>query len=199
MTSYTLQPDEGFLFTADGVQHGEGLFVGHTDTLTLTNKRLILEKKGTFGNRKGVIEYPLSQIKIIDGTAQVFKAPTTNGANAMSVYFINGSSATFSFQRKSDMRECIEKTGQALTGESTATTNRDSFSSALPGSQAVAGVLKDTIGVFTSTFGSNKNKKDNEPAAPTSISVKCDSCGAPINGVHGQVVNCEYCDTPKSL
>ncbi|MBH0054435.1 hypothetical protein I6E74_09660 [Salinibacterium sp. SWN139] len=63
---------------------------------------------------------------------------------------------------------------------------------ALPGAELVAGVMKDTLGVFKSRLGVKSG-------TPVKLAVKCSSCGAPVAGVQGQRVACEYCGSAQQL
>ena len=56
------------------------------------------------------------------------------------------------------------------------------FNKAIPGTEALAGALKDTFGIT-------------EPV----VSVNCEGCGAPLSGHRKEVVRCEYCDRETQL
>ena len=64
------------------------------------------------------------------------------------------------------------------------------FNKAIPGTEALAGALKDTFGAFRSGLGIT------EPV----VSVNCEGCGAPLSG-HRKMkfVRCEYCDRETQL
>lgn len=65
----------------------------------------------------------------------------------------------------------------------------------IPGSEFVAKTLKDTVGTFAQTFGIKvKERESNEM-----IAKKCTSCSAPISGMKGQVVRCQYCGSDQQL
>ena len=63
------------------------------------------------------------------------------------------------------------------------------FNKAIPGTEALAGALKDTFGAFRSGLGIT------EPV----VSVNCEGCGAPLSGHRKEVVRCEYCDRETQL
>lgn len=59
--NYTLNPGEKIIIQEPKVCHG--VFGIYSDTLTITNHAVILEKFGLFGNYKGIIRYPYNQIE----------------------------------------------------------------------------------------------------------------------------------------
>ena len=63
------------------------------------------------------------------------------------------------------------------------------FNKAIPGTEALAGTLKDTFSAFRSGLGIT------EPVG----SVNCEGCGAPLSGHRKEVVRCEYCDRETQL
>jgi hypothetical protein len=203
MANYTFQPNEVLLLSESNVIHG-GLMAKPTDDLILTNVNLVLAKKGIFGNGKGVMTFPLSQIKVWDGRAQVMLGKARNGRPALEVFFIDGQE-TFAFQSggKRKIAEWVNRISQAVTGTVLPTPpqpagvalgrRRERRSrSGLPRTEAVAGALAHTFKVFKTEFGPS-------PEAPQQVSGKCRSCGATVSGTRGQQVTCGYCDTPQEL
>lgn len=185
---YGLQPNEAVLLKDESVMHG-GFWSAYTDELMLTNLSLVLLKKGMFGNSKGVLTFPVNQIKVYDGRAQAVVGKATNGTDLLEVYFLSGQEK-FAFQTggKKKLNEWIAKINEVVTGEAApATVGR-----ALPGAEAVAGVLKDTIGVFRSKLGGSSD-------GPAKVAGKCRGCGAPISGLQRQAITCEYCGSAQQL
>lgn len=66
---------------------------------------------------------------------------------------------------------------------------RPAFGMAIPGTEALAGTLKDTFGAFRSGLGIT------EPVAAAT----CEGCGAPLSGHRREVVRCEYCNRETQL
>lgn len=66
---------------------------------------------------------------------------------------------------------------------------QQAFSKAIPGTEALAGTLKDTFGVFRNGLG----------IAETRSSGTCEGCGAPLSGHKREVVRCEYCNRETQL
>lgn len=187
---YSFQPNESLLLKDEQVMH-EGRWASYTDELILTNLNLVLLKKGAFGNSKGVLTFPLAQIKIYNQQAQVMIGKMRNGFRALEIYFLNGQEK-FAFQSggKRKLNEWIVKINQAVTGEGARP--QQVASMALPGAERVADVLNDTFGVFRSKFGSKS-------ADPVKVAGRCRGCGAPITGFQGHAVTCEYCGSAQQL
>ena len=185
---YNLQPHEVVLLKDESVMHG-GFWSAYTDELMLTNLNLVLIKKGMFGNSKGVLTFPVNQIKVHNQQAQAVIGKATNGSDLLEVYFLNGQEK-FAFQTggKKKLNEWIAKINQALTGEEA----QPNSGMALPGAEMVAGVLKDTLGVFKSKLGSKAE-------APVRVASKCRGFGAPVAGFQGQAIMCEYCGSAQQL
>ena len=187
---YNLQPHEVVLLKDESVMHG-GFWSAYTDELMLTNLNLVLIKKGMFGNSKGVLTFPVNQIKVHNQQAQAVIGKATNGSDLLEVYFLNGQEK-FAFQTggKKKLNEWIAKINQAVTGEEAPAQPNSGM--ALPGAEMVAGVLKDTLGVFKSKLGSKAE-------APVRVASKCRGCGAPVAGFQGQAITCEYCGSAQQL
>lgn len=188
---YDLQPNEVVILKDENVAHG-GFRSAYTDELILTNLNLVLLKKGMFGNSKGVLTFPVNQIKVHNQQAQaVIGQARKKGWGVLEVYFLNGQE-TFSFQSggKKKLNEWIVKINHAVTGQEASV--QQAWGMALPGAALVAGVMKDTLGVFKSKLGSKSD-------APVKVAVKCRACGAPVTGYQGQAITCEYCGSAQQL
>ena len=66
---------------------------------------------------------------------------------------------------------------------------QQAFSKAIPGTEALAGTLKDTFGAFRNGLG----------IAETLSSGTCEGCGAPLSGHKREAVRCEYCNRETQL
>ena len=184
-----MQPNEVVLLKEQGVMHG-GRMSSYTDELILTNLNLVLLKKGMFGNSKSTLIFPLSQIKVYNERAHAVIGKSANGADALEVYFLNGQEAfCFGSGGKKKLNDWIGKINHVVTGAEPA---QQESGLALPGSDLVAGVLKDTLGVFKSKLGA-------KAAPPVKLAAKCRSCGAPVTGFQGQTITCDYCGSGQQL
>lgn len=190
MSDYSLQPNETILMKTESVKHG-GVMALYTDELVLTNLNLILCSKGVFRNKKGVTYYPLNQIKIYNGSAQVIETTEMNQP-VMEVMFIDGQE-TFGFQSRREIKKWITNIKNVVTGngaEFEVTNDRT-----LPGTELIADTIKDTLGTVAGTFGISFGKTK----SAEKVTVKCVSCGATISGIAGSVVKCEYCGTEQTI
>lgn len=189
MTKYDLLPNEIVLLKDDAVYHGdEG-----SGELTLTNLNLVVTRnimgRGLFGKSSvGIQTFPVNQIKVYNGQAHA-RMNTTRRGDLLEVYFLHGEEQ-FRFYNggKKKIQTWIGKINEAVTGQPAAEVS----SSALPGADLVAGMLKDTLGAFRSKLGAR-------PEVPVSVATKCVSCGAPVGGVRGQTVTCPYCLAAQQL
>lgn len=191
MANYNLQPNEVILLKDESVRHGGGSLANYSDELILTNLNLVLVKKGMFGKSKGIHTYPLNQVKVYNHEAQARIGNTRNGA-VLEVYFLNGEEQ-FAFQNggKKKVLDWAAKINEAVTGQS-ASQVVGGPSKALPGTELVAGMLKDTLNAFKSKRGSTSD-------APATVAAKCSACGAPVAGRQGQSITCEYCGSAQQL
>lgn len=190
MAKYSLQPNEFVVLTDESVAHGGTLAV-YTGQLMLTNLNLVLTKKGILGNSKGILVFPLNQIKVYNGEAQARIGKKTNGGPALEVYFLNGQEM-FDFQSggKKKVLRWTAEINQLVTGQESSPEPDSGM--AVPGAGLVAGVLKDTVGVFRTKLGPRMDD-------PVEVAGKCGACGAPLSGTQGMAIACEYCGTTQAL
>lgn len=186
-----LQPNEVVLLQEKGVKHG-GFWANYTDELVLTNLNLILSKRGMMGNSKGTFTFPLSEIKVHNGQAQALLGESANRTPQLQVYFVGGQE---NFEFQSGKRTAVKwasKINDTVTGSVTPVDEGPaSVLSAIPGAEALADTLGDTINVF-------KNKFRSAPKV-VPVSTQCHGCGAPASGHQGSVVVCEYCGARQTL
>ncbi|MFT4288553.1 hypothetical protein [Nocardioides sp.] len=196
MAKYRLQPDEVVILTADHVQRGDSRLPVYTDELILTNLHLIWVGKGILGNAKGIAYFPLSSIKVFEDTAQARLGQAPNRVPQLEVYF-QSDEETFRFQAgsKREIGEWVSAINRVVTGNDVSPGR--STRGALPGTEAVAESLRDTFNQFKAAFGGGRSAPP--PSGSTKVSTKCSSCGAPISGVRGTTVVCQYCDSTALL
>jgi hypothetical protein len=192
VAGYYLQPGEAFVYKHVGVRHG-GNYANYTDDLILTTQNLVLLKKGAFGNSKGIDVFPLSQIRVFQGHAQAVVVKGQNGLPALEVYFQNGTEQ-FGFQGKNEASSWSQKINEVITGAPAKMTSPNPS-----GAEKVAGVVKDTVGVFRDVLGYKSKDAVATAAAAVPVAGDCVSCGAPVAGIRGQAIICSYCDTANQL
>ena len=198
MAKFSLLPNESIILKTERVKHG-GMFAIYTDDLILTSQNLVVVCKGTFGNTKDVVRYPLNQIKMNNGEPQALLGTAQNGTPQLEVYFLNGQQEAFGFQSmgKKEITQWINAICKAVTGHESSTMSTTS-AFAIPGTKYLAETLKGTVDTFKDTFGIKSKQQGAEPSAKR-VSKKCISCSAPLIGVKGQTVQCKYCDTKQVL
>jgi hypothetical protein len=186
MTTYSLQPNEVVLLRETPVYRGNGT----TCELILTNLNLVMVRQGTFRKNVGVETFPIKQIKIFNGRAHALMK-SSNNSDVLEVFFRHGEEEfRFPSGGKKKVQLWIGKINEAVTGERAP----EVPTYAIPGADLVAGVLKDTMSVFRAKRGG----KD-ESSAPTAVSSKCTSCGAPVSGFKGRPITCDYCGAAQQL
>lgn len=185
---YDLQRNESVVYVQDRVRQGGAR--GHlTDQLILTNKNLVLVKKGFFGGEKSVHVFPLNQIKVFDGEVQVRVGTHQSGYPTLEVYFVNGQEA-FIFMRRREAADLAQMIEDVITG-----VGAHPIDSRDEGPMAAA--LGVQIDVMKDMFGIRRRSQST--AAVPRVARECYACGAPLTGKQGQVATCSYCDTPIQL
>jgi hypothetical protein len=192
MTDFTLQPNEGVILKSEGgvyLTDKKNRSNAHTAELILTNLNLIwIKTYGMFGNKKETQYYPLNQIKVIDGKAQVRVAE--DSSTTLEIYLFS-QQLTFDFSLRSDLKKFANAIYKQVTGEDVdIAADEPTFLGSL--AAGVADNISDVFGSFKNAWGAKNTEKK-------SISKKCLSCGAPISGYEGQSTHCPYCNTEQTL
>ena len=174
--------DEAVVLKQDRIKHG-GVMAGNTDTLVLTNKRIIYIKKSIFGKENGIESFELSNIKIYENRAQAVIANSDNGGPTLEIYF-NSSIESFGFDSNRDIVTWIKKINELTTGKVVKDEEVDNSNFFVPIIQTVANTIKTTLGIYKETFGTKETK--------VQASCKCDGCGATCVGFKGETGKCQY-------
>jgi hypothetical protein len=197
MGNYSLQANEVVIMRVDQVTHKKSTFSFENGELILTNLYLVWNAKKMFGMAKNTQQqYPLHSIKVFNGKAQVTFEKKSGGKPRLTIFFKDGQ-ASFEFTNKSqdEVKTIANSINHTVTG--TAENIYEVRNNSIPGVAKAAEALKGTVDVFKDAFGvkhSEKNETLNEKVAK-----KCSSCSAPISGMKGHVVHCDYCDTDQQL
>lgn len=163
------------------------------EELVLTSHHIISVTSDLFGRVKESRYFPLDRIKVGD-RPQVF-AERKNALNLLEVYFVDGQE-TFQFTTEKELNLWVAALHDLLTGgtgQVSAPNGR-----ALPGTAQVAGIMKDTVDVFKTSFGM-KSAPAPAPTAPQRVAGNCSACGASISGFASRVVECTYCGSHQQL
>ncbi|GGA90384.1 hypothetical protein [Ornithinibacillus halotolerans] len=130
--------------------------------------------------------FPVDQIKVFNGKAQAILGERSSGYPQLEVYFTNGQEF-FGFESKRVVRNWIKAIDQVVLGQDPVIDRLDNLT--IPGTEFITSTIKDTINTVKDVLGKT----------PIKVSQKCESCGAPISGLEGQVISCQYCDTNQQL
>lgn len=185
MSNYQLHPNEYIILKNDRINY--------RDELILTNLNIILIK-GVFKSIKNSQYFPVNQIKVFNGKAQVIVYRDNRLRQLLEVYFLNGQEQ-FVFESKKEAEKWAYAINQLLTGninEIDTTNNK-----VIPGTEYIAEVLKDSVDAIKGVFGIKSKYQSN--IGQEKVIKKCISCGAQISGNQGQIVQCQYCNTEQQL
>ncbi len=195
MIKFDLQPNEGIILQNEIVSRE--LPKGHnTGDLVLTNQNLYyVTEKGTFKKNLDIAVFPLNQIKVVNGHAQVLLGGS-NSRPTLQVLLKDSNEefwfGNFSlpFQAKKEITNWVNAIYQLLGTEASQTADKNL--KVIPGTKGLAETIKGTVGTFKETMGV-------KGVSDTSITCKCIGCMAPLSGKKGQKVRCKYCDTEQIL
>ena len=202
-STYHLHPDEWVVSkTGAGAYHGQRPRIGTTTTeLVLTSRNILVVSVTMMGRPKGVRYFPLDQIRVIDGRPQVFAAGGI-GRNLLEVHFHHGQES-FGFGSRNELHAWVDNVYKLMTGRSdeiSTTTDLSTNGGGSVGDQ-LKDQLKDTLDQFKASLGlaSGDDHKGIATSNPDRAAGKCTSCSAPITGITGRVVRCEYCQSHQQL
>jgi len=189
MDKYNLQSNEAIIIKSEKVYHGN-----KTGELVLTNLNLIhIVTKGIFKTTYTARRFPIKQIKLFNGKAQVISGKNGN----IDIYFVNGQESfrfwndeTLFSEKKAEKeaKQWTDNINRLLAGETDFDT---ADNTAIPGAEFIAETLKDTIDTFKGVFS--------KTAVEERITKKCTACGASISGTKGRIVCCQYCNSGQQL
>lgn len=183
MVNYSLAANEGIIIQYDGVSHN-----GKQAEIVLTNQNLICVEtnRGMFKTTYNVLKFPVNQIKVVNGRAQV-SVIKDEGHWTLQVLLKNGvemfkfSGEFFELiKKKQEANKWVEQISLLLTGRAAENITDTTF----------MGGVKNALG----SIGINVKSKKSE-----NITSKCIGCMAPLSGERGQTVCCKYCDTEQTL
>lgn len=196
MAGLNLQANEVVLMKHDQLSRKSSTFATETGDFVLTNLFLVWTSKNLFGNVKNMQQIPLNSIKVYNGKAQILVNKVNGEFPKLTVYCLNGQEV-FEFLGKTEdeLKIMANSINQAITKSND--NIYDVKSNAIIGAAAAAEMLKDTVNVFKDAFGVKVKKQDDNVIEK--IAKKCNSCGAPISGIKGHIINCDYCDSNQQI
>lgn len=194
MADYILHRDEAVILKEDSVYHpAKGLNPGRFE-LVLTTKKLVLIKITGLGLRRSVTPkevriFPLSQIRLFNGQAQVALVNRTQ----VEIYFLNGPE-TFRFYLNKVAANWVEQINLLATGrESEVVLNNNAINASSP--EFVKEIQKEAWDALLWRPGA----KPRAPEPVVKVAGECAHCGAPIEGFRGRLATCVYCGRSQQL
>ena len=204
MSGYQLQPNEGIIIMSTGVNNGKD-FADYNDELILTNMNIVYVDHGFFGQTKGIIAKPVSLIKVYDERAQVHLSDD----GKIRIFFKDGQEACYRFTKgKKEAIKWVNEINKLVTGNP-----EKVIAEASKSKKGTNNILNNSLGAFggaieslKETFGSFSDDDYGQEGATVVTekkkkftTQKCIACGAPVSGMTGEQVKCEYCDTVQVI
>ncbi len=178
MAAYNLDADETVILREIGVSTGTARKV----TLILTNKNIIQINRDVWGKDKDSIKYPLSNLKVSKGKANVLINKNRMGKKQLELFFVD-CEKNFQFNKafaeNTWAREIIKAQKNRMAEISKETNS---------GKKSIIQSIKETIGTA-------KDSLLIERRSSLKKICKCPKCGAELVGGKGEKVKCDYCDT----
>lgn len=172
MAVYDLENDEAVILQSSGVFTDKNAAVD----LILTNKNLIQINKGFFGNDKGYVKYPLSDMKILNGKANILIGKSRNGYKRLELFFLN-CELYYRFDAPFALNKWATAIGKA---------HKDRMEVIEKSQKTPKTSMIDYVkGTFDKLLLTKEVQKKN---------CKCSKCGAELTGNKGEQVICSYCD-----
>lgn len=208
MNRYNLQSDEAVILQTHDARLSTGRAYSNVE-LMLTNKNLVYtsEKPRMFGSNEVYQQvYPLRDVKIVGGQAQVRLWNSSNVEHPCLKVFLRNGDLTFKFtltSKRAAQKQVIEWVNAisvALTGHpSNEKVDPGYFS--IPGVSFLAETLKGTVDSVVNTWnnGDTKSAPRIQGGDGGMVTKNCIGCRAPLTGAAGQSVRCGYCDTNQTL
>ncbi len=199
MAGYAFGPDETVVLRAQDVKiDGDSSFFSSTSgsELMLTNQNIVYPHKGVFGKVKRYSVWPLSSIRIIDGTPQCRLDSSEFMEHKLEISFQDElvSFVFGSLEAKKEVRSWVNQINLLLVGHEASEENLRSTG---------AGAFTDIDSVaetFGSIFGSFENALARKRAEEAPIVARyCPSCNASIKGRLGTTITCPYCDANVTI
>lgn len=178
MSAYNLDNDEAVIMQTSNVSAGTFQNVD----LILTNKNVIQVNKGILGNVKDTIKFPLSQLKVLNGKANVLVGKSKTGAKQLELYFA-GFEKFYTFNSAFSESKWANEIIKAHKKRLAEIDNANKTS----GDGSITKTLKGALDLALDKI---PLKKETVPKTN-----KCPKCGAELTGPKGSVAICSYCDT----
>lgn len=194
MANYAFADDEHVVLKAQEVRldTGKSFSIPRGSELMLTNRNIVLTRKGLTGKVKGFDVFPLSDIRIVDGKPQC-RLDKSEFMEVKLELLLKSGLVTFVFgslDGKKEIREWINAINQILMGHDAPqeSLGKGRFESLVDEER-----IADAAGRIFGTFQNALKRKRTEAAED--VAAQCPSCNASVRGKPGTTVACPYCGT----
>lgn len=198
MTKINLLPHETIILRDSVVQHDRGGLIDlYSDELVLTNVALVVIHKSIMGGVKDIQRFSLDQVKVVNGVPQALLGASSSGEQQLHVHFSHGVEAFTLGRADNDPRGLLDVL--LISPRDKEKRNIAAWQSAI--SQAVLALPQKVAPAHIPQTLSPKETSPQKASSPSPLAVtkKCMGCRAPLSGVQGQKVTCNYCDTEQVL
>lgn len=210
MTKINLLPHETIIMRDSVVQHDRGGLIDlYSDELLLTNVALIVIHKSIMGDIKDIERFSLDQVKVVNGVPQALLGTSSSGEQQLHVHFSHGVEAFTLGRADNDPGGLLDVL--LVSPQDKEKRNIAAWQSAL--SQAVLALPQQVAPVHipqvpsptpvntapVNTASATTSPQKASSPSPLAVTKKCMGCRAPLSGVQGQKVTCNYCDTEQVL
>lgn len=191
MINLNLEFDEAVIIKCQNIDfYSTKEIKGHGDMI-LTNKRIILQKKGFFDKVKASFDIPVNEIKKYQGLPQIKMNDLGFGNNAIiDIYTINHQyEVKFDEEEKKFAKSFISESYK-LIGDQDAYDEwcQNSKFFAFNGADQIAQTLKGTYETIKDTM-----------FPPQMSSAPCKTCGGLVSGYVGKVAKCTFCGSMQKI
>lgn len=198
MTKINLLPHETIILRDSVVQHDRGGLIDlYSDELVLTNVALVVIHKSIMGGVKDIQRFSLDQVKVVNGVPQALLGASSSGEQQLHVHFSHGVEAFTLGRADNDPGGLLDVL--LISPRDKEKRNIAAWQSAI--SQAVLALPQKVAPARIPQTLSPKETSPQKASSPSPLAVtkKCMGCRAPLSGVQGQKVTCNYCDTEQVL
>ena len=195
---YNLSAGEAVIMQSDGVELLCGRDSEELDELVLTNKNLILVNEvsvGLFTTQRLVKRCPLDSILCPEGSPQAFLGKKKDSYILQVAFEQEAITLHFPGNERREAKRWADAIKCAVIGDLDSIETEESQ---LP--PEVTSLIDGFKG-FASAFISEATEPTDSAAkaGKTIAAGRCTGCRAPLSGVKGAIVTCDYCGTKQTL
>lgn len=202
---YNLSAGEAVIMQSDGVELLCGKESEELDELVLTNKNLILVNEvsvGLFTTQRLLKRCPLDSILCPEGFPQAFLGKKKDSYVLQVAFEQEAITLRFPGNERREAKRWADAIKHTVVGD---LDNIETEESKLPPEatsfvDGFKGLASAFISEATETASSAaKAEKPIKKVAKTVAAGRCSGCRAPLSGIKGAIVTCDYCGTKQTL